>query len=85
VGPVAVVVAGLVAGLAAWALRAVLDRVLAHPARVWIPVAAVVLALSLAGPLGSAVDSAGAAWLAGMHLVVGAVLILGLGRRRVTA
>lgn len=79
VGPGAVVVAGLVAGLAAWALLAVLERTLRRPGRSWTLIAVFALALSLAGPLGSAADSTSAVVLTGLHLVVAAVLIPGLG------
>ncbi|WP_214409531.1 DUF6069 family protein [Sphaerisporangium fuscum] len=77
VGPAAVVAASLVAGLAAWGLLAVLERLVRRPRRVWTIVAVVVLVLSLAGPLGAA-DTGSMLALAGMHLVVAAVLIYGL-------
>ncbi|GAA0585415.1 DUF6069 family protein [Actinomadura livida] len=79
VGAVAVAAGALVAGLAAWALLAVLERTVGRPARAWTTTAAAVLALSLAGPLGGAADTASMAALTGMHLLVGAVLIAGLG------
>ncbi|TDC60009.1 hypothetical protein E1200_31200 [Actinomadura sp. GC306] len=79
VGAVAVAAGALVAGLAAWALLAVLERTVGRPARVWTATAAAVLALSLAGPLGGAADTASMAVLTGLHLLVGAVLIAGLG------
>ncbi|MDP9866745.1 MULTISPECIES: DUF6069 family protein [Streptosporangium] len=79
VGPAAVATASLLAGLAGWALLALLERILKRPGRTWTVIAAVVLALSLAGPLG-AVDTASTVVLAGMHLIVAAVLIPGLGR-----
>lgn len=80
VGPGAVVVASLLAGLAGWALLASLERILKRPGRTWTVIAVVVLVLSLAGPLGSAVGTASTVTLAGMHLIVAAVLIPGLGR-----
>ncbi|MEV5893450.1 DUF6069 family protein [Nonomuraea fuscirosea] len=81
VGPVAVVLAGLAAGLAGWALLAVLERVTAKAGRIWTITALAVLALSLTGPLGSATGPAATLVLLSMHLVVGAVVILGLTRR----
>ena len=75
VGPGAVTIASLVAGLAAWALLALLERLVRRPRRIWTAVAITVLVLSLAGPLGSGADSASAATLAAMHFVVAAVLI----------
>ncbi|TDC05353.1 hypothetical protein E1267_19760 [Nonomuraea longispora] len=81
VGPVAVVVASLLAGLAGWALLAVLERFTARGGRIWTIVALAVLALSLLGPLGSAAGTAATVVLLLLHLVVGAVLVPGLARR----
>ncbi|MEV4807122.1 DUF6069 family protein [Nonomuraea sp. NPDC049421] len=81
VGPVSVVVASLVIGLAGWALLAVLERVTSRPGRVWTVVAPAVLVLSLLGPLGRAVGGAAMSVLVVMHLVVGGVLVGGLARR----
>ncbi|WP_226899574.1 DUF6069 family protein [Nonomuraea phyllanthi] len=80
VGPVLVIVASLVAGLAGWALLAVLERRATRPGRNWTIIALVVLVLSLSGPLTSAVGAAATVVLLLMHLVVGAVLIPGLVR-----
>lgn len=79
VGAAPVVMGGLVAGLAAWGLLALLERTVARPGRVWAAIALAVLVLSLCGPLGSAGDGTSMAILTGMHLVVAAVLIPGLG------
>lgn len=81
VGPVSVVVASLLAGLAGWALLAVLERSVRRSGRVWTIVALVVCVLSLLGPLGSAAGAAATLVLVLLHLVVGAVLIPGLARR----
>jgi len=81
VDPVSVVVASLAAGLAGWALLAVLERWSARPGRIWTIIALVVCALSLTGPLGSAVGAAATLVLVLLHLAVGAVLVLGLVRR----
>ncbi|MFC4117955.1 DUF6069 family protein [Nonomuraea zeae] len=81
-GPVAVMVASLLAGLAGWALLAVLERWTARPTRIWTIIALVVLALSLLGPIGSAVGTAATLVLLLMHLVVGAVLVPGLAGPR---
>ncbi|WP_424533326.1 DUF6069 family protein [Sphaerisporangium viridialbum] len=79
VGPASVAMASLVAGLAAWALLASLERLTSRPGLIWTIIAFAVLVLSLLGPLG-AVGTASTLALAGMHLVVAAVLIPGLGR-----
>ncbi|TDC77694.1 hypothetical protein E1285_38415 [Actinomadura sp. 7K507] len=85
VGAFAVVAGSLAAGLAAWALLALLERTVSRPQRAWTITAAAVLALSMTGPLGSAADTASTAILAAMHLTAAAVLVPGLGlsaRRR---
>ncbi len=79
VGPGAVAAASLLAGLAGWALLALLERVLKRPGRTWTVIAVAVLVLSLPGPITDAADIASAAILTGMHLIVAAVLIPGLG------
>src|SRR3954466_58700 len=55
IGPAAVVGAALIAGLAAWGLLALLERTVRRSARTFRITALIVLALSLAGPLGSGV------------------------------
>jgi hypothetical protein len=80
VGPAAVVVASVLAGLAGWALLALLERHAPKARTIWTGIAVAVLAASvLAGPLGGVTTSAKVA-LAGLHLLVGAVLIVGLRR-----
>ncbi|MEW2143265.1 DUF6069 family protein [Micromonospora vinacea] len=82
VGPVAVVLVALVAGLAAWSLLALLERTVRHPARTFRIIALIVLLVSLAGPLGSGVGTSSRLVLLGMHVTVGAALIIGLPGRR---
>ena len=79
VGPCAVATAGRIAGLAGWAVLAGLDRLTARARAVWTAVAAAALVVSLLGPLAAVTASAQAA-LAGLHLLVGSVLIIGLRR-----
>jgi hypothetical protein len=78
VEPASVVAAALLAGLVGWALLAATERLLSGPRVAWLSSALVALGLSLVGPLVGAVDPAGKAALAGMHLIVGAVLVYGL-------
>src|SRR5262245_13712765 len=52
IGPAAVVVAALLAGLAAWGLLALFERSTGRPYRAWRLVAVAVFVVSLAGPLG---------------------------------
>lgn len=78
VGPIDVVVATVVAGLAAWAVYSLMSRNL-RTARWWPFTASTALAVSVIGPSWLA-DGASAVALICMHLVVGAVLIAGLPR-----
>jgi Family of unknown function (DUF6069) len=80
VGPPAVVSFTLFAGLVAWALLAVLERVTPRVRGVWLTIAVVALLISLAGPLGGAVTATAAVGLACMHLAAAAVLIPLLAR-----
>lgn len=80
VGPASVIAVSLLAGLAAWALLALLERHASHPRRTWTTVAAAVLVISLAGPLTAGRGLATVTALCGMHLAVGAVLILAMRR-----
>lgn len=80
VGPVAVAVTAVLAVLAGWALLALLERLTPRGARaVWTTVAALVLLVSMLGPLGGA-DAGSRLGLAALHLVVGGVVIAGLRR-----
>jgi hypothetical protein len=81
VGPLAVTLTSLGVGLAAWLLLELLERWTRRPRLIWRIVACVVLVLSLTGPL-AATTGAGLAVLAGLHLVVGSILIVGLGGTR---
>ncbi|GAA2350303.1 DUF6069 family protein [Dactylosporangium salmoneum] len=79
VGAVAVGVTAALAGLAAWGLLAILERATRRGRTIWVITAAVVLLVSLLGPLGAATAGAVAGLLA-LHLTVGAVLLAGLPR-----
>ncbi|GAA4322460.1 hypothetical protein BJY14_008778 [Actinomadura luteofluorescens] len=80
VGAGLVIAGSLIPGLAAWGLLALLERVTGRPGRVWTVIAVAALVLSMSGPLSGAADGASMAVLAGMHLIVAAILIPGLGR-----
>lgn len=79
VGAVSVVLAGLLVGLAGWGLLAVLERFTARGRLIWTVLAVLVLLVSLAGPLGGA-TAAARLTLAGMHVLVGVILISLLAR-----
>lgn len=82
VGPVLVIIASAVAGLAGWAVLAVLERFTPRARTAWTANALVALALSLAGPLSSGATTAAKLALAAMHVATGAVLIAALGSRK---
>ena len=78
-GPV--VVASLVAGLAAWLVLAVLERLTRHARAAWAALATLVLAASLGAPLsGRGIDGESRLVLTLLHLTVGALLIVLLSR-----
>jgi len=82
IGPAAVAGTAVVAALLAWPVRAVLARSGHGPhVLVWRLTCAVVLLLSLVGPLG-ATTAAGSCALVAMHVAVGAVVVVGLDPRR---
>lgn len=78
IGPAVVVVTALIAGLAGWGVLALLERTIGRPVRIYRIIASIVLIFSLAGPVGSGVDTSSRLVLLGMHLTVGAALIIGL-------
>ncbi|MFC0032207.1 DUF6069 family protein [Micromonospora chaiyaphumensis] len=71
----AVGVSTLLAGLAAWALLALLERFTGRARAVWTGTAGLVLLLSLLGPLGGGVGTAATLTLVALHLVAAAVLL----------
>lgn len=80
VGAGAVAVSSVLTGMAGWGLLAVLERFTARAGRTWTMVALGVLVLSVLGPLGAGLGAVTRIVLVAMHLIVGAVLIVGLGR-----
>lgn len=78
VDPAMITITGLAVGLGAWALLAAIERVRAGSSRAWTILATLTLALSLVGPIGSAVNNASMLTLVAMHLIVGTALIVGL-------
>jgi hypothetical protein len=80
VGLLSVVVTAVVVGAAGAGLLRILERRTPGARRVWTGVAMAVWVVSLAGPAGARTVPAGLT-LAAIHLVVGAVVIIGLRRR----
>jgi hypothetical protein len=83
VNVVSVVVTTMVVAIAGAGLLRVLERRTTRGLRVWTIVAVTVWALSFLGPL-SATRPATGLVLAGMHLLVGAVVVVGLRRTHAT-
>jgi hypothetical protein len=79
VGLVSVIAVSLLAAVAGGLTHRLAGR-WTHGPRVWTVVAAIVLVVSLTGPLGATTAAAGAV-LAAMHLVVGLTVILRQPRR----
>ncbi|MDG6106846.1 hypothetical protein Daura_29790 [Dactylosporangium aurantiacum] len=79
VTPVAVVGTVVLVGLLGWGLLALLEKLTAKGRTVWTVVAGVFLVLSLLGPLGGT-DAGTKLSLALLHLLVGAVIIIGFTR-----
>lgn len=77
VGQLAVCLTALAAGLAGWALLSVLERTTSRAHTVWRVLASATLVVSLAGPL-AAVTAEATVTLVVLHVVVGAILVLGL-------
>jgi hypothetical protein len=71
-----VIFVSLLAGLAGWALLAVLERFTARARVIWTAVATVALIVSLGGPMqGTGISGGTRAALIALHVVVAAVLI----------
>jgi hypothetical protein len=84
IGAASVLTVSLLASLLGWGLLALLERRTQRGGTFWTIIASIVLLLSLAGPLTSAVTTAAAVVLVLLHLSVAAVLISTL-RRTATA
>ncbi|HEX5088824.1 MAG TPA: DUF6069 family protein [Nocardioides sp.] len=84
VNVVSVIVTAVVVAMAGAGLLRFLERRTARPLTTWTAIASIVWALSLVGPLGARSAAAGL-WLAALHVVVGAVVVVGLRRRTTPA
>ncbi|WP_350275309.1 DUF6069 family protein [Kribbella sp. HUAS MG21] len=80
VGAVAVVLSTVGVSLAGWGLLAILERRTARARAIWTLVASLVCVLSLGSPLINGIGAGAKLGLASLHLVVGAVVVLGLRR-----
>jgi hypothetical protein len=77
---VAVLFAAVAMAFAGWALLAILERKTIAARKAWTIVAVTACLLSLGSPLTSGIGAGAKLGLASLHLVVGAVVILGLRR-----
>ncbi len=75
IGIVSVIAVTALAGLAAWGLLALLERVTANGKTIWTAIAVVVFLLSLVGPLGNGVGTSSTIVLALMHAGAAATII----------
>ena len=80
VGAAAVVITAVVAGLAGWALLAVLERTTRHAYAIWATVATLVFGLSLIPMAGAAVGASSLGALLGLHVVVYVLLTIAFGK-----
>lgn len=80
VGLATILTVSVLAGLAGWALLAALERFATRPARSWIALATLALAISLAGPLSAGTSTPSKLVLVGMHLAVGGIVIPALAK-----
>jgi hypothetical protein len=80
VGAVSVLVASVVAGLAGWALLAVLERATSRALLPWTVIAVLVFLLSLVSAATAGVGAGSKGTLLGLHCIVFAVLVAGFWR-----
>lgn len=85
IGAVAVVVSTLFVAFAGWGLLAILERRTPRARNIWTVVAAIVCITSLGSPLTNGIGLGAKLGLASLHLVVGAIVILGLHRTTLSA
>ena len=77
--------ASAVLAFAGWSLLAILERRTPNARTIWTVVAMVFCSMSLGSPLNSGIGVGAKLGLASLHLVVGAVVILGLRRTALSA
>ncbi|WP_350346771.1 DUF6069 family protein [Agromyces sp. G08B096] len=80
VGPAAIGTVALIAGAAAWAVLALLERFARRGARIFTILGWTLLALSLLGPATTGAAAPVVLTLVAMHLATGATLMVGLPR-----
>jgi hypothetical protein len=73
----AVVIFTLVVSLLSWGLAALLERFTTKARTIWVIVAAIVFAGSLASVFRLGLDGSDAVWQSALHLVFGVILVAG--------
>ncbi|TDD47266.1 hypothetical protein E1263_34895 [Kribbella antibiotica] len=85
VGLPAIAIASAALTFAGWALLAILERASRGARKAWTIVAAIACLLSLGSPLTGGIGLGAKLGLASFHLLVGAIVILGLRRTALSA
>ena len=85
IGAPAVLAATIVVSFLGWALLAILERRTPRARNIWTVVATIVCITSLGSPLTNGIGTGAKLGLASLHLIVGAVVILGLRRTTLSA
>jgi len=85
IGAVSVFASSAAMAFLGWALLAILERRTLNARTVWTVVAMIVCVTSLGSPLLNGIGTGAKLGLASLHLVVGAVVILGLRRTALSA
>lgn len=83
IGAPAVVISTAVVSFLGWGLLAILERRTARARTTWTVIATIVCITSLGSPLTNGIGLGAKLGLASLHLVVGAIVILGLRRTAV--
>lgn len=85
IGAAAVLAATIVVAFAGWGLLAILERRSPRARDTWTVIATIVCVLSLGSPLTNGIGLGAKLGLASLHLIVGAIVILGLRRTALSA
>jgi Family of unknown function (DUF6069) len=85
IGAAAVLISTVFVSFAGWGLLAILERRTPRARDIWTIVATIVCITSLGSPLTNGIGAGAKLGLASLHLVVGAVVVLGLRRTALSA
>lgn len=85
IGAAAVLISTVFVSFAGWALLAILERRTPRARDIWTIIATIVCITSVGSPLTNSIGIGAKLGLASLHLVVGAVVVLGLRRTALSA